>query len=288
MSALYVIATPIGNLEDLSPRARRLLGQVQLILAEDTRVTAKLLSAFGIQVPLESLHGHNEHGKADGLARRILAQGLQVALVSDAGTPGISDPGAYLVASCRALGVPVYAVPGPSAFAAALSISGFEQGQFTFYGFLPRKQGELVQKLQGMAGRCQLAVVYEAPHRVQALLQAIHQVFPDSPVFLAREISKKFEQSLLGTAHSLLAGMAEDPKQTKGEFVLVLDLSNTREVPVASPQDLPLEAQLVALMAKGNTLREAVQALTAQGVRKNQVYAASLRLKDLLSQGAED
>lgn len=283
MPRLYVIATPIGNLEDISQRARRLLGEVQLILAEDTRVTGKLLRAFDIKTPLQSLHGHNERSLAAPLLARILSEDLDVALVSDAGTPGISDPGSYFVAQARAAGIQVLAVPGPSAMVSALSISGFTEGEFTFFGFLPRKANERRQKLMDMAGKTQLAILYEAPHRLRTLLEAIQGVYPNATIFLARELSKLHEQSLLGTASSLLTQLDSEPNMGKGEFVLILNLS---QVPAKATQDspgkLPLEAQLVSALIDGQSLQEAMESLVKNGQRKNQVYAASLRLKTLL------
>ncbi len=280
MSVLYVVATPIGNLGDLSPRALKTLGEVSLILAEDTRVTRKLLNAMGIKTPLESCHEHNEEGKARQIVARMRAEELSIALVSDAGTPGVSDPGARIVRAVGEAGFQVLAIPGPSAFAAALSVSGFEEKEFTFYGFLPRKKGELEEKLKKMGQEAQLALIYEAPHRILDLLEAIAALYPMAPLSISRELSKMYEQTLRGSASELLARFEADEGIRRGEFCLVLKLPEPEKT---SPEgETGLEARLVNLMAEGLNLRQAMEALTDQKEKKNAVYAASLKLKSLL------
>jgi len=286
MSTLYVVATPIGNLEDMTPRARRILGEVDLILAEDTRVTRKLLTAFQIKTPLESHHQHNEGVKAAAIIARMQTQDLQVALVSDAGTPAISDPGARLVAAAHEAGIPVVAVPGPSAMAAALSSSGFEEAAFAFYGFLPRKPTELKASLKALQEGPPLAVVYESPHRVKALLTALAEVFPGIRMSLSRELTKVHEQTLRGSVETVLDAFRQDEGLLRGEFVLVLSLPRAQKAQEAEP--LSLEARLMDQVVKGFSLREAQEALVAAGHRKNAVYAAALSLKTAAAERLAD
>ncbi len=178
MPTLYVVATPIGNLSDMSPRAIETLRSVQLIAAEDTRVTMKLLNAFDISTPLTSCHEHNERSKAVQIAERMLAENIDVAVTTDAGTPCISDPGSVLVREATERGIPAVAVSGPTAMASALSVSGMDISEFTFYGFLPRQKNELREKLTDMARHSKIAVVHESPHRVIELLQQVQAVLP--------------------------------------------------------------------------------------------------------------
>lgn len=280
MSTLYVVATPIGNLEDISPRALRVLREADLILAEDTRVTVKLLNAFSIKKPLESYHQHNENLKTEQVIARMLEEDLKVALVTDAGTPAVSDPGALLVAAAHQAGIPVFAVPGPSAFAAALSVAGFEETSFAFYGFLPRKPKELRDSLRSLRQGPNLAVLYEAPQRVLALLQAIREVHPGCMVSVSRELSKLHEQTIHGGIDEVLARFEQEPGLLRGEFVLVIAVPPLQKETVLV-KETGLEGQLVDALVKGRNLRDAMADLVASGQRKNMVYAASLKLKAL-------
>lgn len=281
MSRLYVVATPIGNLEDLSPRALRILKEADLILAEDTRVTRGLLTAFSIKTPLESCHQHNEGSKAEQIISRMLESSLQVALVTDAGTPAVSDPGALLIGAANQAGIEVIAVPGPSAFAAALSKSGFEEKEFTFFGFLPRKNKELTQKLRSMQGSASLAVIYESPHRMLDLLNAVGEIYPGCRLSVSRELTKLHEQTLNGTVEEILERFKADAGLLRGEFAVVLQVPPK---PLQEPQEtgeISAEARLMDLMVQGRTLRDARAELLAGGLRKNTVYAAALNLKRL-------
>ncbi len=282
MSKLFVVATPIGNLGDMSPRAIATLQEADLILAEDTRVTRKLLTAFDIKTPLESYHQHNEREKAAQVVACMTAEGMTVALVSDAGMPAVSDPGALLVDAAHAANIPVFCVPGPSAMAAALSASGFMEAAFAFYGFLPRKKKELRDSLHALQNGPPLAVIYESPHRVLDLLKAIAEVYPGLDLSVSRELTKLHEHTLRNSAEEMLAYFAAHEEALRGEFALVLRLPQTEEKQPAAP--LGLEAQLVDLMAQGHTLRDAQAALFAQGQRKNAVYAAALNLKKLAAE----
>ncbi len=285
MPTLYVVATPIGNLSDMPPRAIETLKSVRLIAAEDTRVTQKLLSAFDIHTPLTSCHEHNERGKAASIVRRMLDEDIDVAVTTDAGTPCISDPGSVLVAEAVAAGIPAVAVPGPTAMASALSVSGFAVEEFTFFGFLPRQKGELREKLKDMARRSKLAVVHESPHRVTELLRTVLQTLPNTRVSASCDLTKRFEKTLRGTVGEVLALMENDPKAEKGEYCLVLEWAQEDiPAPKEAPSPLSLEAQLFDSLLHGLTLRESMEALTARGERKNAVYAASLRVKERLGE----
>jgi 16S rRNA (cytidine1402-2'-O)-methyltransferase len=280
MSVLYVVATPIGNLEDLSPRAKRILQEADLILAEDTRVTRKLLNACSIKTPLESCHEHNEGYKSAQIVSRMSAEDITIALVTDAGTPGISDPGAKIVKAVSEAGFEVQAVPGPSAFAAALSVSGFEEGEFTFFGFLPRKKGELTEKLRSMAVHTQLAVVHESPHRIIALMEAVAEVYPGIMVSVSCDLTKLHEKTLWGSVEAVLQALRDNEKTAKGEYCAVLRLADREEEKTPKQTVASLEARLMEAMLSGKGMREAMAALVESGEKKNQVYAASLKLKE--------
>ena len=277
---LYVVATPIGNLGDMSPRAVETLKNVQLIAAEDTRVTMKLTSHFDIHTPLTSCHRHNEAGKAQEIVSRMLEEGIDVALVTDAGTPGVSDPGMILTRLCAEADIPVVAVPGPTALAAALSVSGFDVTEFTFYGFLPREKKPLEEKLKSMIGQ-QAAIIHESPFRVTALMESIARVLPEARVSASCDLSKLHELTLRGTPAGVLEQLKANDKTEKGEYCIVLDL---RGVPVPEREpaeaDIRPELRLLDLMLEGLSLREARERLQAEGLRKNELYAAALRIKD--------
>ncbi|MGN6152229.1 MAG: 16S rRNA (cytidine(1402)-2'-O)-methyltransferase [Lysobacteraceae bacterium] len=219
---LHVVATPIGNLADLSPRALSTLRGVAAICAEDTRHTRQLLAHHGIEQSLIALHEHNESGVAERLVARLLA-GESLALVSDAGTPLVSDPGFRLVAAARAAGVKVSPVPGPSALIAALSVAGLPSDRFAFEGFLPAKAGARRERLARLAGEARTLIFYEASHRIEeTLADAVAAFGADRPAAVARELTKLFETVLDGTLADLHARVAADPDQRKGEFVLLV------------------------------------------------------------------
>ena len=285
MPTLYVVATPIGNLGDMTPRAVETLRQVSLIAAEDTRVTHKLLAAFDIHTPLTSCHEHNERAKAAQIVTRMLAENIDVALTTDAGTPCISDPGSILTAEAIQNGIAVIAIPGPTAVAAALSVSGMPITDYTFYGFLPRQKGELTAKLLRMARESRLAVAYESPHRIMDLLTCVQAVLPQTQVSASCDLTKKFELTLRGAVGDVLAAMRENPKAEKGEYCVIFQWNEVPPEPEA-PCALSLEAQLFDALVSGKTLWEAMEARIAAGERKNAVKAAALRVKALLEQGA--
>lgn len=220
--ALILVATPIGNLGDLSPRALEVLRAVAAICAEDTRHTRRLLAHFGIERPLLAVHEHNEDDVAGKLVERLLA-GESLALVSDAGTPLVSDPGFRLVRAARAAGIAVSPVPGACAFVAALSVAGLASDRFVFEGFLPAKAAARRERLASLAGETRTLVFYESAHRIEDALADCVVVFgAERPAVLARELTKLFETVLDGTLGELQAKVQADPDQRKGEFVLLV------------------------------------------------------------------
>jgi len=218
---LFLVPTPIGNLDDITLRAIKVLKEVDAVLAEDTRNTGNLLKHLGVSKPLMAHHAHNEHAGVSGVLK-MLESGKSLALVSDAGTPGISDPGFLLVKACLEKGFEVETLPGATAFVPALINSGFPTDRFVFEGFLPHKKGRQTRFKQ-MAEEERTIVLYESPHRiVKTLEQIIEFIDPNRPLMLAREISKLHEQMHRGTAEELLAYFKLHPEKVKGEMVLVI------------------------------------------------------------------
>ena len=269
MGKLYVVGTPIGNLEDLTPRAARILGEVSLIAAEDTRVTRRLLSHLGIHVPMVSYNEHNQHQRLPALLEDLGSGDL--ALVTDAGMPAVSDPGSDLVAQAAAAGFQVEAVPGVSAVTTALSMSGMSGDGFLFLGFLPRKARERRAKLEGLTEATHTLVVFEAPHRLKATLRDILAVLGEREMSVCRELTKLYEEVFRGTASEALAHFS-DPR---GEFVLVLR-GVTPTAAASGPTDDQLEEagqRLASLRKDGVRAKDAVaQVSDALGMTKNRVY----------------
>ena len=279
---LYVVATPIGNLGDMSPRAIEVLKSVALIAAEDTRMTMKLTQRFGIETPLTSCHRHNEQGKAESIVRRMLEEGIDVAVVTDAGTPAISDPGTILVRQAAEAGIEVVAVPGPSAMAAAMSVSGIDVTEFPFLGFLPREKKDLRAALRSAAQRTQAGIVHESPYRVLDFMRVLADTLPQAYVSVSCDLSKLHELTLRGPVAEVLARMEANDKTEKGEYCIVIDF---RAVPREEPKaesTLCLEARLLDLLLQGADMRDASRRLVEEGEKKNAVYAAALRLKGML------
>ncbi len=228
MGTLYIVATPIGNLEDITLRALRILKEVDLVLCEDTRVTKKLLSHFDIHVPTQSFHAHSTLSKVDQIIE-MLRDGKNIALVTDAGTPAISDPGSLLVMKVREEmsqdEVKIVAVPGPSAIVAALSIAGIPSGDFVFLGFLPHKKGRETL-FKEIADTSRAVVFYESPHRIlktlNSLVQHVSVTQPTRKVSIGRELTKVFEEVLEGTPEELLKVFESNPEKERGEFVVIL------------------------------------------------------------------
>ena len=275
-AALYVLATPIGNLADLTLRAIHVLGLVDAIACEDTRHSAPLLRQLRLDKPLLALHQHNEREAAVGVLAR-LARGERVAYVSDAGTPAISDPGATLVAAAHAAGYRCIPVPGASSAVAALSVAGDTSGaSFSFDGFLPSRGGERALALKALADSDQTHVLFEAPHRIEALAMGLAQACGRRPVTLCRELTKQFETVVTLPASELPAWLAADANRTRGEFVLVVHaVTRTPDAATASLHDTTLRTLLAEL-----PLKQAV-ALAAQitGAPRNALYERALALK---------
>jgi len=216
---LYIVATPIGNLTDVTLRAIETLKSVDLIACEDTRHTRILLDRYGIATPVTSYYEYNKVTKTEHLLK-VLREGRSVALVSDAGTPGISDPGAVIVRRAIDEGIPLTVIPGPAAFVAALVVSGKPTAAFTFEGFLPVKPGARKKRLEALKAEGRTAVLYESPHRIEKLLSAILEVYGDAEVALARELTKKFEEVRRGRVSDLLRHVGS--RGPKGEYIVVL------------------------------------------------------------------
>jgi 16S rRNA (cytidine1402-2'-O)-methyltransferase len=276
--ALYVVATPIGNLRDMSARAIDVLSQVNVIAAEDTRVTGALLAHCRISTRMLSLHEHNERARTERILG-LLDSGKSVALVSDAGTPAVSDPGAALVAAVAAAGHRVIPVPGASAVVAALSASGLPASEWLFCGFLPAKAGPRRRALERLAAYPCALVFYEAPHRVTAAVTALADALgPDRTLIIARELTKRFEsihRSRLGDAVAWLEG---DPDRVRGEFVLIVDAPPAAKADADSSSALQ-DATLAALLAELPLTQAVRLAVAITGAPKNALYRRALALK---------
>jgi len=293
MAKLYVVATPIGNLGDMTPRAIETLRSVDLIAAEDTRVTRALLNHFGIDTPTISNHQHNEEHRASSLPQRMLDEELNVAVVTDAGTPCISDPGTVLAREAAALGIEVLAVPGPTAMASALSVSGFDTREFAFYGFLPRGKKELKEKLLAMKkSGVPVGVVHESPHRVIELVRVIAETLPGCLISASCDLTKLYEKTIRGTAQEVLDMLEANEKAEKGEYCLVLDMSGVTLAAQETASSASLEAQLFEELMSGSDLRQAGELLMERGAKRNDVYKARTNvqrfLEDMMMQEEEE
>ena len=282
MPKLYVVATPIGNLNDLSTRMRAAIEEADLIAAEDTRVTMKLLNHWDIKKPLVSCHRHNEESAAPHIVERMRAEDLTVALTCDAGTPGISDPGCLLVRACWEAGIPVEPIPGPSAVVTALSISGFDAREFAFYGFLPRERKPLREKLEAIrrAG-IPVAVLYESPHRVRELIERIGEAWPGCALCVCSDLTKKFERVYRGTPEAVLAELTANPNSEKGEYCIAADLSALPPMPEPAPAADATVFMLAAILNEDADLSAAAESALAAGCSRNEVYRAKLRIQEM-------
>lgn len=268
---LYLVATPIGNLEDITYRAVRVLREVDLIACEDTRHTRKLLDHYGVAKPVVSYHEHNEAERAAELAAKLEA-GLKVALVSDAGAPLVADPGYRVVRAAIAAGIPVEPVPGPSACLAALAASGLPTNEFRFCGFLPPKAGRRQRRLESLRGEEATLIFYEAPHRILDTLADIGQMLPGRPVVAARELTKVHEEFLRGSADEIRAALAARGA-VRGEFTLLVgkaEQSAAAETPLAEA----VEEQVRAGRSRMEAIKEVAR---ARGLSKRQVYETLLQ-----------
>lgn len=271
---LYICATPIGNLEDITLRALRVLKEVDLIAAEDTRHTRKLLNHYEISTPMTSYHEHNARQKGPYLIEQLL-QGKKIALVSDAGTPGISDPGSLLIKEAIEMQIPVVPLPGATAFVTALCVSGLPTDKFAFEGFLPRKDKERKRQLESLIQEERTLIFYEAPHRLLGTLKSFREVMPNRRLVVARELTKQYEEILRGTPEELFNHFAEHPP--RGEFTLILQGRGEGEaqetgVQEENPDPVTLVAQLEE---QGLHWQAAIKEAARQlGVPKREVYQA--------------
>ena len=270
---LYIVATPLGNLDDMTFRAVRVLGEeAGLIACEDTRHTRKLLEHYSISKPLVSCHEHNEAAETPRLIARLRA-GETIALVSDAGTPLVSDPGYRLVAAAIAAGIRVVPIPGPSALVAALSASGLPSDAFSFRGFLPARAGRRRKALENISRETSTVIVYEAPHRILETLSEMEAVLGGRPLVVARELTKIHEEFLRGTAAAIRAELARRPA-VKGEITLIIGPASG-----ASPaSDAPLAEAVADHQARGLSRMDAIKAVARErGLSKREVYAVLAR-----------
>ncbi len=275
---LYVVATPIGNLGDISPRALQLLQDVDHIAAEDTRHSRPLLLHFGIDTPLLALHEHNEEQILEKITAR-LQQGESVALISDAGTPLVSDPGFLLVRECHRLGIKVSPLPGPSAASAALSAAGLPSDRFRFIGFPQRGQSARLAQLEGLSTATETLIFYEAGNRLQATIKDMAIVFGDDrPAVLARELTKLHETIVHTTLSGLLQLLQDDPMQSKGECVLLI---SGREQKTDKAEISPDAERVLRILLEELPVKQAAAlASKITGTKKNLLYQMALEIKD--------
>ncbi len=265
---LYLVPTPIGNLADITLRAKTILAQADYIAAEDTRTSGILLEKIGVHNKMISFHKYNSQERAPELIK-LLQSGKTIAEISDAGMPVISDPGYILVQACLKHDIPVVSLPGPSAFATALIASGFDAQPFTYYGFLPRKESEQLPFFEQMSAASATSIFYEAPHRLKKTLSRMKTVFkPDRQIVLARELTKIHEEYLRGTISELTAYFEEN--EPRGEFVVLVSPNSE---PVQSVSESQLIAETTELVNQGVSKKDAIKRVAkTYGVSKNELY----------------
>jgi 16S rRNA (cytidine1402-2'-O)-methyltransferase len=272
---LYIVGTPIGNLEDVTLRALRVLREVDLIAAEDTRVTRKLLARYDIHIPVTSYHENSPPSKLESLLRR-LREGANIAVVSDAGMPGISDPGADLIEACLEQGIPVIAIPGPTALMTALVLSGLPAERFSFRGFLPAAREARRKALASLAGRDETLVFYEAPHRLSACIGDMLQILGDRRAAAARELTKVHEEVARGRLSELSAHFAS--RKTRGEITLIVEGAVGGAEPVVNVDEALCEVR--RLVREGTSLRDAArQVAQATGHPRRKLYQGALETR---------
>jgi len=271
---LYIVATPIGNLDDITLRAIKILQLVDVIAAEDTRHSQRLLGHLGIRKRMISLHQHNENQRLEQLLEKLQA-GEDIALISDAGTPLISDPGYPLVRAVREAGLKVCPIPGPSSVITALSASGLPTEPFSFHGFLTQKNTERLQSLKALKQQAGTLVLLESSHRIKRLMEQLDEVMPDHRIVIAKELTKTHENFLDGKASELLALLEDDPTLTRGEFVVLIDNPRSKE----NNEVGQVEMEMLECLLKEMSLKKAVK-LTCQfsGRKKNDLYPLALAL----------
>ncbi len=273
LKMLHVCPTPIGNLGDITLRVLETLGHADLIAAEDTRHTRKLLSHYGISKPMISFYEHNELRRLPELLQK-LRDGMEIALVSDAGMPGICDPGYRLISAALSEGLQVEVLPGPSALETALVASGFATDAFIFLGYLPRKKSDLEKTLADIAARTRTSVAYESPHRLAKTLAAAAPILGENRIAVCRELTKKFEEVTRGTAAELAAGL---PERVKGEIVLVFEGSAPA---AAAVEHGAIDRVMSGMLAAGMPARQIAELLApVSGQSQNRIYKLVLALK---------
>ncbi len=278
---LYVVATPIGNLSDISANALKILTDVDLIAAEDTRITINLLRHFDIKTPLVAYHKFNEITKSSNLIDKLI-NGTDIAIVTDAGTPCISDPGSIIVREAIKNGIEVFSIPGPSAIITALTLSGFEIDSFTFYGFLEREKGKILKQLKIIKeDSSKIVVIYESPKRIMKTLEILGQELNNPVVCLCNDLTKKFERKYYGPISEVLKELVDNSSHELGEYVLVIEKNIIDKEDTVS---ISMEAKLIDIMVSNNiSIKEAIKELTKidPNITHKELYDASLRLKTL-------
>lgn len=277
MSKLYIVPTPIGNLGDITLRSLETLKEVDLIACEDTRVTSKLLNHYKIKKPLINYREHNEREVSDIIIDKI-KNGESVALVSDAGMPGISDPGEILIKKCIEKDILVSVLPGASALINALVSSGLDTRRFTFIGFLDKNKNKKRKELEMYKDRQETIIIYESPHRIVDTLKAINEIFKDRSISVSREISKLYEENIRGTANNVLKYLSES--KIRGEFVLVISGKSIEEINAEikeSYENLTIKDHIIKEMAKGISKKEAINEVAKiRSIPKKEVYSESI------------
>lgn len=276
---LYLIPTPIGNLKDITLRALETLKMVDIIACEDTRQSLKLLNHFGIRKTLVSYHMHNENGKSDDIIEKLI-EGKNIALISDAGTPGISDPGAVLVKRCIEENIDFEVYPGATAITTALVYSGLSTDKFIFIGFMSRENKERKDVLEGLANRTETIIFYEAPHRIKATLKYLYETFGNRNIAICRELTKLHETILRGSLEECIQYYEDnDPR---GEYVLVVDGKSKEEIIIenrAKWEDMSIEEHIIQYMNEGKDKKEAIKLVAKErGLHKSEIYKHSLDL----------
>ncbi len=281
MTKLYVVATPIGNIGDISERAKETLNEVDFIVAEDTRNSGILLNRLGIKKQLVSYHKFNEKERSATIIEKILS-GKSCAIVTDAGTPCISDPGSVLVRQCAQNGIEIIGIPGASAVILALSVCGFDVDNFAFYGFFPRTKGEIKEFLEKYkSDSVKIGVFYESPKRIEDTLNVIKEVLPKSNLCLCNDLTKKFERVYRGCVDEVIEMIKDNDKSELGEYALVIECEKENEVQTKG-FEVSLEARIFDKVQSGMDVKSAVKQLQEEGVARNEAYQAGLHVKDML------
>lgn len=277
MSKVYLVPTPIGNLGDMTLRALEVLKSVDIIAAEDTRISLKLLNHFNIKKTLISYHKHNEYGKSENIIERV-KKGESVAIVTDAGTPGISDPGSIIVEKCIEEGIEFEVLPGATAFTTALIYSGLDTSKFIFKGFFPRENKEKKEFVNDIKDRVETIIMYESPYRIVETLSLLRENIGNRKIAICRELTKLHEEIYRGTLEEGILHFKE--KQPKGEFVLVLQgktLQEIKDEKEAMWSDMSIEDHIISLIEKGISKKDAIKQVSKdRGIPKSEVYKYSL------------